>query len=313
MRVLAGRSRAAEPTQRLSNKSSPPVREVLVGRYSLTSLLGCGGMAEVFEAYDRQLERIVAIKRPRSDGPRDPLISERLHREALALAAIDSPRVVAIHDVGFTSSGVFLVMQRLRGRTLDEEIDRNGPVTPARACRIARDILAGVGEIHARGLVHRDLKASNVLLDETDRAVLLDLGAALHPRRRPLTAPGTVLGTPECMAPEQLEQGELDGRVDLYQLGLMLLYLLTGVMAATTIDPKALPIPSALREVIYRSRAPIHDRYASVAEMASGLERALSSCTLVPIEPVPAIKQTRRYPMLRPQDRTARGTDRSDR
>src|SRR5215813_13762962 len=111
MRVLVGaRSRSAEPTQRLSKKSSPPDREVLVGRYSLTSLIGRGGMAEVFEAYDRQLERIVAIKRPRTDLPRDAMVSERLQREGLALAAIDSPRVVAIHDICFTSNGVFLVM-----------------------------------------------------------------------------------------------------------------------------------------------------------------------------------------------------------
>jgi serine/threonine kinase PknH len=299
MRVTAGaRNRAAEQTQRLSRKSAPPDREVLVGRYSLTSLIGRGGMAEVFEAYDRQLERIVAIKRPRVDAPRDAMVSERLHREGLALAAIDSPRVVAIHDVGFTSSGVFLVMQRLRGRTLEQEISRGGPVTPARACRIARDILTGVAEIHATGLVHRDLKASNVLIDQTDHAVLLDLGAALHPRRRSLTVPGTVLGTPECMAPEQLEMGPLDGRVDLYQVGLILVYMLSGMMAATSVDPRTLPIPSALRDVIYRARAPVDERYASTEEMEHAIERALSACTLVPIEPAVAIRKTRRYPTL---------------
>lgn len=285
---------------------------MLVGRYSLTSLIGRGGMAEVFEAHDSQLERIVAIKRPRADAPREAQVSERLHREALALAAIDSPRVVGIHDVGFTASGVFLVMQRLHGRTLDVEIGRKGPVTPARACRIARDILAGLTEIHATGLVHRDLKASNVLLDHHDRAVLLDLGAALHPRRRPLTAPGTVLGTPGCMAPEQLEQGALDGRVDLFQLGLILVYLLTGVMEAGSIDPRSLAIPSALREVINRSRAPVDERYATTAEMEHALERALAACTLVPIEPVVAIKKTRRYPTLPPRiiERSAKGTSR---
>jgi serine/threonine-protein kinase len=302
MRVLVGaRSRAAEPTQRLSKKSAPPDREVLLGRYSLITLIGRGGMAEVYEAYDRQLERIVAIKRPRSDAPRDAMVSERLHREGLALASIDSPRVVAIHDIGFTTSGVFLVMQRLHGRTLEDEITRNGPVTPARACRIARDILAGIAEIHERGLVHRDLKASNVLLDGSERAVLLDLGAALHPRRRPLTAPGTVLGTPECMAPEQLEQGALDGRVDLFQLGLILVYVLSGASAVATVDPRSLPIPSALRDVIQRARAPIDERYGCAAEMEHALDRALAACTLIPIEPVVAIKTTRRYPTLPPR------------
>jgi serine/threonine-protein kinase len=302
MRVLVGaRSRSAEQTQRLSKKSAPPDREVLVGRYSLTTLIGRGGMAEVYEAYDRPLERIVAIKRPRSDAPRDAMVSERLHREGLALAAIDSPRVVAIHDISFTSSGVFLVMQRLRGRTLEDEIARNGPLTPAKACRLARDILAGVAEIHERGLVHRDLKASNVLLDRTDHAVLLDLGAALHQRRRPLTVPGTVLGTPECMAPEQLEPGTVDGRVDLYQVGLILVYLLSGATSPSTVDPKVLAIPSALREVIQRARAPVDERYASVAEMAHALDRALAACTLVPIEPAVAFRATKRYPTLPPR------------
>jgi serine/threonine protein kinase len=212
--------------------------------------------------------------------------------------------------VAFNSAGVFLVMQRLRGRTLDDEISANGPVTPARACRIARDILAGLAEIHARGLVHRDLKASNLLIDQTERAVLLDLGAALHPRRRPLTVPGTVLGTPECMAPEQLEQGSLDGRVDLYQLGLILVYLLSGVMTAGGVDPRTLAIPSALREVILRARAPVDERYETVEDMEHALERALAACMLVPIEPVVAIKKTRRYPTLLPKLAPAHRTER---
>jgi len=216
---------------------APAERELLAGRYEILSLLGSGGMAEVFAGRDRMLERMVAIKRPRRDTGVDAQISERLQREAIALASIDSPNVVAIHDVGATEHGVYLVMQRLFGRTLYEEIRAHGPMSGARACRIARDILAGLTAIHASGLVHRDLKASNVLLDRremgggdpdgsatgagggaprgidgSDRAVLLDLGAALHLRRRSLTAPGTLLGTPECMAPEQLAQGAGPGR-----------------------------------------------------------------------------------------------------
>jgi serine/threonine protein kinase len=301
MRVMAGvRSRAAEVTQRLSRRpAATPVREIVGGRYELTSLLGRGGMAEVFAAFDRELERMVAVKRPRRDMPGDVVISDRLRREGIALANIDSPHVVAIHDVGFAQGGVFLVMQLLSGCTLEDELERSGPVTAARACRIARDVLAGLSAIHEAGLVHRDLKASNVLLDRDGRAVLLDLGAALHQRRRSLTAPGTVLGTPECMAPEQLEQRPLDGRVDLFQLGLILIYLVTGVRADCAVDPTQLAIPRALREVVTRALAPVGERYPSAIQMQRALETALAGCTLQPIEPgepVTSRKKTRRWP-----------------
>ena len=106
-------------TQRIS-RAAPAEREMLAGRYEILSLLGSGGMAEVFAGRDRLLERMVAVKRPRRDTGVDAEISERLQREALALASIDSPHVVAIHDVGATQHGVYLVMQRLFGRTLDD-------------------------------------------------------------------------------------------------------------------------------------------------------------------------------------------------
>jgi serine/threonine protein kinase len=299
MRALAGvKKRAAEDTQRIS-RAAPRDRELIAGRYEILSLIGRGGMAEVFAARDRMLERMVAVKRPRNDvddGAEIAEICDRLQREALALASIDSPHVVAVHDVGVAPGGVYLVMQRLYGRTLDEVIGAHGPVSPARACRIARDILAGLAAIHAGGLVHRDLKASNVLLDRGDRAVLLDLGAALHLRRRSLTAPGTVLGTPECMAPEQLAQAPLDGRVDLFQLGLILIYLVTGTMAQSAVDPTQLEIPAALREVIARALAPADARYGSAPEMRDALDQALAGCMLEPIEPMLPDRPTLRWP-----------------
>jgi serine/threonine protein kinase len=297
--VASAKRRMPADTQRIARL--PADRELLAGRYEILSLLGTGGMAEVFAGRDRMLERMVAVKRPRRDIAGDADISERLKREAIALASIDSPHVVAIHDAGATAHGVYLVMQRLFGRTLDEEIGVHGPVSAARACRIGRDILAGLAAIHAGGLVHRDLKASNVLLDRSDRAVLLDLGAALHLRRRSLTAPGTLVGTLECMAPEQVAQRPLDGRADLFQLGLILIYLVTGTMAGSAIDPAALPIPSELREVIARALAPVDARYASAAEMRAALDQALAASTLDPIEPVFSDRPTLRWPESTPR------------
>jgi|SRR5882672_3457918 len=298
--VASAKRRSPEDTQRIA-RAAPVERELIAGRYEILSLLGSGGMAEVFAGRDRMLERMVAIKRPRRDTGVDAEVSERLQREALALGSIDSPHVVAIHDVGATQHGVYLVMQRLVGRTLDEEIDAHGPVSAARACRIARDILAGLAAIHASGLVHRDLKASNVLLDRSDRAVLLDLGAALHLRRRSLTAPGTLLGTLECMAPEQLAQGPLDGRADLFQLGLILIYLVTGTMAGSAVDPTQLDIPPALQGVIARALAVVDARYASAGEMRAALDQALAACALEPIEPVFSDRPTLRWPESTPR------------
>ncbi len=301
--VASANRRSSEDTQRIS-RVAPAERELLAGRYEILSLLGSGGMAEVFAGRDRLLERMVAVKRPRRDVGNDAEIAEiceRLQREAIALASIDSPHVVAIHDVGATPHGVYLVMQRLFGCTLDEEIGANGPVSASRACRIARDILTGLAAIHASGLVHRDLKASNVLLDRSDRVVLLDLGAALHLRRRSLTAPGTLLGTPECMAPEQLAQAPLDGRADLFQLGLILIYLVTGTMADSSVDPAELAIPPALREVIARALAPVDARYASAGEMRGALDQALAASTLEPIEPMFSDRPTLRWPESPPR------------
>jgi serine/threonine protein kinase len=296
MRITAGfRSDTNLATQPMSRRAMEPLqRDLLGGRYEITSLIGRGGLTEVFAAYDHQLERVVAIKQPRGDVPGDTITSDRLRREALALATLDSPHVVTIFDVGFGDRGVFIVMQRLSGRTLDEELVRNGPVAPAHACRIARDVLSGLSAIHGSGLVHRDLKASNVLLDREDRAVLLDLGAALHPRRRPPTAPGTVLGAPGRLAPEQLEQGPLDGRVDLFQLGMLLIHLITGERTA---EPSALlAMAPAMRQVIQRALSPVGNRYGSTVQMQQAIDQALAVCALDP--PDPSVKKTRRWPEL---------------
>lgn len=279
-------------TERMSRHALQlPQREVLASRYELTTIIGRGQTAEVWSAYDRQLERVVAIKQPRADLSGETVTSERLRREAIALAAIESPHVAEVYDVGLGDHGVYVVMHRLAGRTLADELARQGPVTPARACRIGGDILSGLAAIHATGLCHRDLKPSNVMIDRDDRAILLDLGAALHPRVR-----GAAVDQdgPIDVTPDELEAGASDPRGDLLQLGLLLIFLVTGELPRAAIDASQLEIPAALRAVIVRALAPLPMRFPSTLLMAQALDQALAACMLEPFEP--AAKPTRRWP-----------------
>ncbi len=270
-------------TQRATPRSLE--RRVLNNRYVIEYAIGSGGMSHVLAAKDLLLDRTVAIKILRKPNA-DSADLERLRREAAALAAVESPHVVPIFDVGVDGTEMYLVMQFVRGITLAEEIERFGPMTPVRACRITRDILAGLCALHRGGLVHRDLKPANVMLDRDDRAVLLDLGIALHRRRRPLTPPGMAAGTPGFMAPEQSDSGAVDSRTDLYQVGRILQCLLTGVDAEQDLEVALCAVPPALHSVVRRALAPIGRRFATSEEMMLALD--LATETRMP-EPMLAI------------------------
>ncbi len=265
--------RSLAATERVSRRALVE-RRVLNNRYAIEYAIASGGMSRVFAARDLLLDRTVAIKVLLHANP-DSADMERLRREASALAAVESPHVVPIFDIGIEGSEMYLVMQRVRGITLADEVERHGPVALVRACRIAREILVGVSALHRGGLVHRDLKPANVILDRDDRAIVLDLGIALHRRRRPLTPPGMATGTPEFMAPEQRDSSPVDSRTDLYQLGRILIYLLTGVSTDGDIESVLHSVPPELALVLRRSLAPIGDRFTSCAEYLSALDGAL--------------------------------------
>jgi len=135
-------------------------------------------MADVHLAYDRARDRTVAVKMLQAPLAACPDANERMRREAVALASIRSPHVVKLHEILIEQGTFYLVLERLHGLTVEQELKRFGMIPAARACLIALDILSGLGAIHNKGLVHRDLKPSNVILDLEDRAVLLDLGIA---------------------------------------------------------------------------------------------------------------------------------------
>jgi serine/threonine-protein kinase len=197
-----------------------------IGPYRLARRLGQGGMGEVFLAWDERLGRRVAIKRilPGASRPQD---RERLRREARAAARLSHPSVVQVYDFIEDAAGDAIVLEYVEGRTLSALLA--GGLPPAGiAVRLAREIAEGLAAAHAAGLVHRDLKAENVVVTREGHAKILDFGIAKASEARALTAQGLVLGTAHAMSPEQARGGEVDARSDLFSLGILLYELLTG-------------------------------------------------------------------------------------
>jgi alpha-tubulin suppressor-like RCC1 family protein len=198
--------------------------------YELVSELGRGGMAVVFRARDRELGRDVAIKVVKPRFAADEEAVGRLAREARTVAQLEHPNIVGVYAIRHLAErSVALIMQIVPGRTLKAEL-ANGPLDPARAEHILRDIGRALAYAHKAGVVHRDVKPENIFLDEVSgRALLSDFGVArVLDAPAELTATGTTIGTPTYMAPEQIDGVQLDGRSDLYALGMVAWEMLTG-------------------------------------------------------------------------------------
>jgi predicted Ser/Thr protein kinase len=202
---------------------------VLAGRYSLERELGRGGMGVVYLAREVALDRLVAIKLlpPKLAG--DPALRERFQREARTAARLSQPNIVPIHVVDEAAGFVWFVMAFIEGETLGERVRSRGALTAAETARILREIAWALAYAHAQGVIHRDLKPDNILIERaTGRAVLTDFGIARRLEATGLTVGGELIGTPEFMSPEQVEGEALDGRSDLYSLGIVGFYCLSG-------------------------------------------------------------------------------------
>jgi serine/threonine-protein kinase len=240
-------------------------------------------MANVFLADDLLLERTVAIKVLHA-ALADSGGLERFRREAVALGAVHSNHVVGIHDMGLDGPDVYLVMEHIEGKTIEEEVARLGPMSVARAENVIIQLLVGLAEMHAQNLVHRDIKPSNILVDGTGHVVLLDLGIALDTRRARLTQPGMVAGSPGYLAPESRARAESEFTSDVYQVGLLLLFLLTGVDFARrvhlSIEELLLRLPAPLDRIAGRALAPDPaQRFPSALIMKEAIERELRGQT----------------------------------
>jgi serine/threonine protein kinase len=207
--------------------------------YRIESKLGEGGMGVVYEARDTHLDRPVAIKILPADKVADPGRKQRFVQEARAASALNHPNIVTIYDIRSQDGTDFIVMEHIKGRTLDQLIAAKG-MHPARALKYAVQIADAMAQAHGAGILHRDLKPSNIMVTDEGRAKLLDFGLAklLEPMdsladaitlgARPMTKEGAVLGTAAYMSPEQAEGRPVDARSDIFSFGAVLYEILAG-------------------------------------------------------------------------------------
>ena len=215
-----------------------------LGPYEILSLAGAGGMGEVYKSRDTRLDRTVAIKILPDTLAADPQFRERFDREARAISQLDHPHICALYDVGEHDGTAFLVMQYLEGETLADRLTK-GALPIDQALKTAIEIASALDKAHRAGIVHRDLKPGNIMLTKAG-AKLLDFGLAKSissvvagaglsalPTAPNLTAQGTILGTFQYMAPEQIEGQEADARTDIFAFGVVLYEMVTGKKAFT--------------------------------------------------------------------------------
>jgi serine/threonine protein kinase len=294
-----------------------------LGKYLIDRPLGRGGMGVVYEGRDLRLDRPVAIKLLLDTGAEDPVATQRFLLEARATARLNHPNVVAVYDIGQRDGVCYLVMELVPGKSVQDVLAARGRLDWRLATRIAIEVCRGLAAAHAAGLIHRDVKPSNVLVSRGDAVKLADFGLArwTNSTQRRLTQLNSVVGTPSYMSPEQWRDERLDDRSDLYALGATYHAMLTGsppfgtgddelklmlahcsqpVPDPRTVDPA---IPAGCAEVIRCALAKSRtERFNNAAEMLTSLTGLL---TLQPASPdrlepptAPPRPSRRRWPLL---------------
>ncbi|HMF07605.1 MAG TPA: protein kinase, partial [Thermoanaerobaculia bacterium] len=206
------------------------ITRLLGERYELIELLGKGGFASVFKVRNLRLQRTEALKVLSDALTEDPDFARRFEQEARVAAALDHPNIVKIYDYGAIEDFFWFSMQFIGGASVGREIKARGHFDDATAARIAVGICDALAYSHARGVIHRDIKPDNILLDHEGRPYLTDFGVAKSQIALVKTHAGTLLGSPAYMSPEQLQGRALDGRSDLYSVGVTLYRMLSGAL-----------------------------------------------------------------------------------
>lgn len=236
----AGNGRVGEPEDGREIGSDTPVDSYpggRLGRFRVVEVIHRGAMATVVRAIDEELNREVALKILPAHLGADPQFRERFVREAQAVAQLDHPAICRIYSVGNQGGVLYVAMQFVHGTTLADVIRRYRQFTPYGALLVVRTVAEALGVVHRAGLVHRDVTSSNIMIDSGGGIRLVDFGLTGFAFNPPSFAPGAYVGTPEYSSPEQCAGDDLDGRADLYSLGVVLYEMLTGRVPFVDEDP----------------------------------------------------------------------------
>ncbi|HLQ95341.1 MAG TPA: Stk1 family PASTA domain-containing Ser/Thr kinase [Pseudogracilibacillus sp.] len=267
---------------------------LLSERYQIKRMIGGGGMANVYLAYDEILSREVAIKVLRPEYANDPEFIERFDREAQAATSLSHPNIVNIYDVGEEEDILYIVMEYVRGRTLKEYIQQQGAVDVVEAVEIMKQLTNAIGQAHVSGLIHRDIKPQNILMDDHGNVKITDFGIAIALSATALTQTNSILGSVHYLSPEQARGGMATKKSDIYALGIVFFELLTGQLPFFGQSPVSIAlkhlheevpsvrkiqenIPQSIENIVRKAttKDPFH-RYENVFTMEEALALSLN-------------------------------------
>lgn len=294
----------------------PPTHPEMLGRidsFEIEKVIGRGGCGVVYKAFDRELNRPVAIKVLAPHLASSGIARQRFSREARAAAAVVHPNVVPIHGVNAEPQRPYIVMTLVNGRSLDAHVRDQGQLELKDIVRIAQQIAAGLAAAHRQGLVHRDIKPANILMEQdVSRVMITDFGLALAANEAAITQTGWLAGTPHYMSPEQARGDEVDQRSDLFSLGSLIYFMATGqepfraekpfaiiqkIISEEPARPKRLnpDVPKTLERIIEKLLSKsANDRFQSADELQNVLENYLAHLQNPLASPRPTIKVVRR-------------------